>query len=180
MIDLAKFLLTDSIIVDSKEYKIKTLFKYWLNFEDMVKENHTLNDFDFFYSDLENIPDREKGFNELVKFYNPKTPLPRSAGQENSIQVLSFKQDADLIYSAFFEQYGINLVSSNLHWHEFLALLRGLHGTKLNEVMGFRSYEENTTDYKTAMKELKEAWRLEPELTIEEKRDLEKFNETFS
>ena len=115
----------------------------------------------------------------MIKFFNPRQPLPRATRGE-SAQVVDFDQDSDLIFAAFLECYGINLLKADMHWHEFLALFRGLHGTKLNEVMGYRGFDENDkTGYTECMKELRNAWALEAELTEKEKDDLKEFNEAF-
>lgn len=40
----------------------------------------------------------------------------------------SFTKDANLIFSAFLQMYGINLARAPLHWWEFVALMNGLGG----------------------------------------------------
>ena len=69
-----------------------------------------------------------------------------------------------------------------MHWHKFLALLAGLHGTKLNDVMGWRCWKGDTkTDYGKAMQNLRNAWAL-PEASEEREqvqKDLDSFNSLF-
>ena len=66
-----------------------------------------------------------------------------------------------------------------IHWYIFLAILSGLHNTKLNEVMNWRCWTGDTkTEYGKQMQKLRNAWELEKkdEKTLE---DLEKFNALF-
>lgn len=183
MIDLSKRIMQDSITVHGREYRIKTDFRLWLSFGRLLKEKPALTDFDYLYEFDGITPvapsDRQGGIQEMIKFFNPRQPLPRATRGE-SAQVVDFNQDSDLIFAAFMECYGINLLKADMHWHEFLALFRGLHETKLNEVMGYRGFDENDkTGYTECMKELRNAWALEAELTEKEKDDLKEFNEAF-
>ena len=59
---------------------------------------------------------------------------------------------------------------------EFLALLQGLKGTKLDEVMGYRCYEKQTNSKIDPYEELREAWALDQVLTPEEEEELAEFN----
>ena len=82
--------------------------------------------------------------------------------------MIDYDTDADLIYAAFMEVYGIDLTEERLHWHKFRALMDGLHGTKLNEVIGYRLYDgSDAGDWKKRMAEFHEMWELPEELTDE-------------
>lgn len=68
--------------------------------------------------------------------------LDRYFPQSKGHKVLDFDKDADLIYSAFYQAYGINLHGSDLTAGEFLMLLRGLPSDcRLSEVVGIRTME---------------------------------------
>lgn len=57
-------------------------------------------------------------------------------------KVMSFVQDADLIYAAFWQTYGIDLDAERgrLDWSRFLALLSGLpDDTRFMQVIGIRA-----------------------------------------
>ena len=78
------------------------------------------------------------------------------------------------------QNYKIDLMETGLHWHKFLALLKGLSGTMLNEIMGYRAYtgakqEKPEQQYR----KLKYAWTPRPEETEEEKEAEEEFNQYF-
>ena len=56
--------------------------------------------------------------------------------------VYSFEHDAQYIYAAFMEQYGIDLTEEDMHWWKFRALFRSLNeSTKFVKIMGYRSIE---------------------------------------
>lgn len=179
MLDLSKKILPRGIEVNGRIYPVRTDFQYYIIFSRMVKENRRLEDYDFLYT--ESVPaDREKGFRELVKFAFPKRELPKDTGEEPDGTILDYDADADFIYSAFFHYYKIDLLDEklSLHWHKFTALLNGLKETKLNDIMGFRSYKPRQSDgkeYKAQMLKLKEMWRIEEPLSEEEEAELEKF-----
>lgn len=184
MVDLKKP-LPDSIFVSGSFYDIQTDFRFWLMFQERLrnKEIKTSEDLKFLFIDSGNIPeDTTEMFSQILAFYQPPRKLPRDTGKRgNGKRVIDFKEDEDLIFSAFFEVYGIDLTEARLHWFKFLALLNGLHNTKLNEVMGYRGYDENDkSEYKDSMIDLRNAWELEEEqFTEKDKKDLERFNEIF-
>ena len=54
-------------------------------------------------------------------------------------RVTSFEQDADLIRSAFRQEYGINLWTDKLHWIEFMELFHCLpEGNRFSDTVGIR------------------------------------------
>ena len=114
MIDLKKARLPDTIEVDGKLYPIHTSFKYWLCFLELIADNHTPPaDFDFMYIQ-EKPQSRINGLVALVQFCNPPQKLPRTQNDSSSTEkAVDYTIDADYIYSAFLEQYGIDLVESN-------------------------------------------------------------------
>ena len=126
------------------------------------------------------MPGRCK-FAELFSFSRPENVLPRSTSSGSNNIILDYEIDADLIYSAFMEQYGIDLIDiEELHWHKFLALLNGLSGsTKLREVMGYRSYKKDNRKNVDIYEELRGAWEIYPSVSEEEQAELEEFNAAF-
>lgn len=189
MIDLSKVKLPDCIEAAGSFFTIKTDFRLWLNFSRIVnKKGAVVDDVDFIYTDT--IPpaeNKKEAFEKLLEFFQPKTPLPRPIGESSGGKVLDYEIDADLIYAAFYEQYGIDLLETDkhghavqIHWHRFLALLSGLHNTKLNEVMSWRSWTGDTkTEYGKQMQKLRNAWELPEEKDEKVQEDLEKFNKLF-
>ena len=66
-----------------------------------------------------------------------------------------------------------------MHWHKFLALLRGLNRTKLDEVMGYRTYRRSKKSQDEIYEDLRSAWEIPEEVTEEEKAELEEFSKKF-
>lgn len=181
MIDLFKNTLPDAITVDGNVYPIHTDFRYFILFYRLSKLKRPISEYVCMFN--ADIPeDMNKAIIELTKFANPPKELPRPIGDGNGEIIIDFDLDSDFIYSAFLEQYGIDLTlppeQFQLHWYKFMALLNGLHDTKLNEIMGFRGYEDKKTDYKTQMNNLKQAWRIEY-ITEEEQKIIDDFNSLF-
>lgn len=176
MIDLKKARLPEAVEVDGSLYPINTSFKYFLRFLELLADKETKpQDFDFIYK-LEKPQNRESGLLALIQFCNPPQALPRITGG-SSERATDYAIDADYIYAAFLEQYGIDLVESDMHWYKFQALFRGLYDTKLNEIIGYRLWENTSGKrdaYTRQMEKLKSAWEL-PQESDEEDEDLKAF-----
>lgn len=181
MIDLRKGVLPDCISVGGALYPVRTDFHYWINFSILARDERDASEYDFMYSDPERIPaDRAAGFSELMKFAFPRNRLPRPVdmGRGDDVIYYDWETDGDLVYAAFYQQYGIDLLESRMHWHKFLALFNGLRETKMNDVMGFRGWmrpKGKFTDYDREQEKLREAWRIEPHYTKSEIEKIEKF-----
>lgn len=181
MIDLTKKKLPDSIIIENSIYRIKTDFRLWIRFKEILNKNEgSILDFDFLYVD--EIPqDRLSGFKELIKFYYPEELLPNKEYIDtgNGVKFYDWKIDGSMIFAAFYQCYNIDLTEKDLHFHKFLALFNSLQNTRLNEIMSFRAYRDDKTSYESRMKRLRDQWEL-PEEEDETADDiLEKFNSQF-
>ena len=99
-----------------------------------------------------------------------------SAGKgKKQEQIYSFTHDADYIYAAFMEQYGIDLNAVELHWWKFSAMFSGLkENCLISKVMGYRAADTAGMDkeQKKFYKKMKEIYKL-PENVSEEERALE-------
>jgi hypothetical protein len=177
MIDLTKKSLPNTVRVNGRDFSIYTDYRVWMRFENDVKHMNGLIDIAYLFKNDMPI---ECDVRELFTFSRPESELPRQTGK-SSVNVLDYEIDSDYIYAAFLEQYGIDLVDvEQLHWHKFLALLRGLNGTKLNEIMGYRCYEKDDKPYEEKMNECRFAWEIEPPMTDEEKERLDEFSDLFT
>ena len=177
MINLEKIMLPETVEVDGSVYYVQTSFKFWLSFLRTAADKKNKNkDYSFMYKVQGHKPtDQQHSFVALAQFCNPPQILPRI--EKGSDTVLDYTLDADYIYSAFLEQYGIDLLTSDMHWYKFQALLRGLHDTKLNEIIGFRSYENKSgkqDEYTRHMEKMRDMWEL-PQESDEEDEDLKAF-----
>ena len=75
---------------------------------------------------------------ELLKACMEVLFKPSKGGEKT----FDFVQDAELIYAAFYQAYGIDLIEQQgkLHWWKFLALLNGLPSdTRFSEIVSIRT-----------------------------------------
>ena len=186
--DLTKAALPSSVEAGGRHYPVKTWFKYWLCFLSECRRKDGERDFGFLFEG--EIPEnREEALAALAAFARPPNPLPRATGRqrETPAPVLDYDIDSDMLYAAFMQCYGIDLIDGTdregrkIHWHKFLALCSNLRGTKLNEVMEARLYDENDkSTYDESRREMRDAWSLEGLSETESDREAEdRFNESF-
>lgn len=172
--------LPDTIIDSGREFKVYTDFRVWLKFEISLTK---MSRYDLLPVDYLFLDERPKycNINSLLEFSRPKHELPRQVFGSSDTIVIDYELDADLIYSAFLGQYGIDLVDIEyLHWHKFLALLSGLNeSTRLREVMGYRCYEPSNEKEEIWRAKLKRAWEIE-RISVEEKEELDEFSNLFT
>lgn len=163
MIELKKAVLPEAVNVSGVLYRIHTSFKYWLRFLELVEQGgQSPYSFDFLYIDKKPV-NRIEGYAALLAFCTDPAPLPRVIAGEAGGKVVDYQIDAEYIYAAFYEQYGIDLIEANMHWHKFQALFKGLHDTKLNEIIGYRLFThtgKDKSEYDRDMEKLKRAWAL--------------------
>ena len=178
MLDLTTKALPNTITVNGRAYSIYTDFRIWLRFFQDWGKAARGEHVDVAYL-FKNDHPVHVSLTDFLPFYQPESPLPRQIGAEDSGKTIDFTLDADLIYAAFLQQYGIDLTEVDLHWHKFLALLRGLNGTRLDEVMGYRAYKRSKKSQDEIYEDLRSAWEIPEEVTKEEKTELEEFSKQF-
>lgn len=178
MMDLTKKALPNTVMVGGRAYSIYTDFRLWMRFEIAVSKLKRRETTDVSYLFKNEMPAR-CNLVDLFTFSRPQSVLPRQISH-NDVIVLDYELDADLIYSAFLGQYGIDLIDiEHLHWHKFLALMNGLNeSTKLREVMGYRCYEKSHDKEKDVYEELRRAWEIE-RISEEEQAEIDKFSSMF-
>lgn len=159
---LEKAKLPQAVEVNGSFFRIHTDFKFFLRLQKVLqKKGAKVDEVDFMYVDKK-PDDRQAGIKALIDFLQPPQVLPRRTSNDTGEKVIDFDVDAEYIYAAFFEQYGIDLIDTPLHWHKFLALLHGLHDTKLNSIIEIRLFAPDGTnnDYNKRRTKDKEAWAL--------------------
>lgn len=160
--------LPSSIEIDGTEYPIQTDFRLMIKFEQIIFEKKELSlaeIFSEFY--MGNIPeDTEKALDGLLWFFRcgkDVDELPKSS-KKSKKRIYSYDFDDGYIYAAFFDQYGIDLNSIQLHWWKFRDLLMSLKEDNVFEkIMGYRSIEisgKMSKEYKDFYREMKRTYAL--------------------
>lgn len=180
MLSLTNKSLPNTVCVGGRDFSIYTDFRVWMRFEIAVNKMKKDRNIEISYL-FKNEHPRYCNINDLFVFSRPKHELPRSIGCSSDVIVLDYELDADLIYSAFLGQYGIDLIDiEELHWHKFIALLGGINeSTRLREVMGYRSYKKDNRKDRDIYEELKAAWEIEPLMSDEDIAELDEFSKAF-
>lgn len=175
--DLTKKGLPNVVTINGIPYSIYTDFRVWMRFENEVGKLKKGQNMDVSYLFVNQKPNC-CNLNDLFVFSRPVSPLPRQR-KHSDVIALDYELDGDYIYSAFLGQYGIDLVEiRELHWHKFLALLKGLKKDEiLSQIMTCRCYEK-TDDKNDIYEELKYAWAIE-HISEEEQAEREKFSSIF-
>lgn len=118
----------ETVVLSGLEYPVHTDFRIFLEIEGLLQseeqEKGLLQALSLFYG---GVPvDVEAGMERLAWFFRCGKPAAKGRGQTTK-PAFSFAQDGELIYAAFLEQYGIDLIEvKHLHWWKFMALFEGL------------------------------------------------------
>lgn len=86
----------------------------------------------------------DEAVSRLIWFYRCGDDSPRRSGaaEDSSAEdpAFSYEYDADYIYSAFLQAYGIDLAQTSLHWWQFRALFRSLpEEVQFIKIIGYRT-----------------------------------------
>ena len=160
--------------------KIRTDFRESIKFELLMQENN-IKDFDklsivinlFYYE----IPqDIDNAINDILWFYRCGKEFKTSLNKEKKEykQIYSYEFDAEYIYSAFMQEYKIDLNSIKyLHWWKFKSLMDNLSdNTQFVKIMGYRTINLNNIkdkEEKARYKKLKKLYALPDMRTKEQK-----------
>lgn len=140
-------------MVDGREVPVITDFRAWLTFQRKLAETRLC------WPGIFPGPAPEGDWREpAIEFLECRNRVPRPRPRkERTFDVL---EDSDYLVASFQAAYGIDLTSCSMHWHRFLALLRGLPGTtKMAEIMGYRSMGRERKP-EQARREARETWAL--------------------
>ena len=175
--------------------KIRTDFRETIKFE-LLMQDKTINENDkikmvlnLYYYNPHEIEDKKKAIEDILRFYKGgKQDKKRNVDDEKDDnskqkQIYSYEFDAEYIYSAFMEQYKIDLNSIKyLHWWKFKALFLSLNEEVLfSKIMGYRAMNINSIkdkEMKKFYKKMKKIYAL-PDMRTEEEKEND-FAEAFS
>ena len=175
--------------------KIRTDFRESIKFELLMQDNSVkerdklMLALNLYYYDTNQINDIQVAVDDLLWFYKggkiKEENVDEKAKKDNNRekQIYSYEFDAEYIYSAFLEQYNIDLNSIKyLHWWKFKALFSSLNeNTQFAKIMGYRSMNTSKIkdkDMKKHYEKMKKIYAL-PDMRTEEQKEND-FAEAFS
>ena len=173
-------IILDKLPNEYEGLKIETNFRSFILFELLMQDknvdekNKIILALNLFYK--EPPQDIKKAIDGILWFYTRGKTENKEKSDEKSTRnnIYSFEYDADLIYSAFLSQYGIDLNEIEyLHWWKFKSLFEGLNEeNKICKYMQYRSIDLSKIkdkEEKKKYKKLKQLCALPDERTEEEK-----------
>jgi hypothetical protein len=183
--------LPNCIVIDGEEIPIYTDFKNWLEFNRVLNKRELMRDdiVEAFSWVLPEFPqvDADLVADELIKFMVQEEEEEKRDDEPLLMKdvveveepykppVFDYDFDSGYVYSAFLQQYGINLRHTDMHWFEFKALFNGLtDNVKLTKIIGYRAvggaeYGQMSKSERKHINEMKKIYALPDKRTQEEK-----------
>lgn len=140
--------LPTSVTIKGQDWPINSEFYVGILFELLMQDSKlsetekVMQALSLYYPQVP--PDIKEAADAMLWFYRCGAEAKKQGGGEGGGRVQKaycFQQDAELIYSAFFSQYQIDLSEvESLHWWKFRALFSGLSSdSEIKKVMGYRT-----------------------------------------
>lgn len=164
--------------------KLRTDFRESIKFELLMQDTKldeqtkVTQALKLYYYDVSKIQNLKEAVEDMLWFYScgrKQQKVDENKSEEkNNKQIYSYEFDDEYIYSAFMEQYKIDLNSIKyLHWWKFKALLNSLNeNTQFVKIMGYRSIDLSKIkdkDMKANYKKLKKQYALPDMRTTQQK-----------
>jgi len=185
-------ILPTKVKIEDMEYDINSDFRTSMIFELMMSDNE-LNDKQKIINAIELyypiIPrDINIAVEKILWFYkcgkDVKTSKSSSA-KGKSTQIYNFDSDDDYIYSAFLDQYNIDLQDINgLHWWKFKAMFKSLkEDNEIVKIMGYRSTDLNKIkdkEEKAHYKKMQDLYKIQTQTSKTETEKIKDIQEALS
>lgn len=172
--------LPTNISIDDIKFEINSNFRNSILFEELIlnedisKEEVQNKAIQLYYKQPIIQSYRPLALQGIIWFYScgrseeETTSRKEHYNNIKSSDIYSFKYDDEYIYSAFLDQYGIDLQDIDyLHWWKFKAMFKSLKSdNKIVEIMGYRSMDLNSIkdkEQKAFYKKMQDIYRL-PEI----------------
>lgn len=144
-------LLPKEVNIEGEDYKINSDFRTSILFEllmqdkSITEEDKIIQALELYYPILPK--DLNKAIEGILWFYRcGKDEVEnKNKGTGKSTNVYSYDYDDDYIYSAFLDQYGVDLQDVEyLHWWKFKAMFKALkEDNEIVKIMGYRAMDVN-------------------------------------
>ena len=174
----------NEVVKDRIRIDFDTNFRIGITFELMMQnpkysiQAKTYQALKLFYPEMNKIKDTKKAIDDIIWFYScgrseEETSQKNRKGKNK--QIYSYEFDNDLIYSAFKNQYNVDLEEIEyLHWWKFRAMFNGLKSdNRIVEIMGYRAMDLSKIkdkEMKKHYKQLQEEHKL-PDMRSEEEKE---------
>lgn len=183
-------LVPEKVSIEDIEYEINSNFRTSILFELLMQDN-TISEEDKIIQALElYYPKLPKDINRAIEgilwFYRcGKDEIEyktKNKGTGKSTNVYSYNYDDDYIYSAFLDQYGIDLQDVKyLHWWKFKAMFKALkEDNEIVKIMGYRAMDVNKIkdkEQKAYYKKMQELYKIPSNISKDEKEKLSEIEE---
>lgn len=174
----------NKIVEDRIKINFDTNFRIGVAFEIMMQnpkysmQAKTYQALKLFYPEMNKIKDTKKAIDDIIWFYScgkSEEKTSQKNKKSKNKQIYSYEFDNDLIYSAFKNQYNVDLEEIEyLHWWKFRAMFNGLKSdNRIVEIMGYRAMDLSKIkdkDMKKHYKQLQEEHKL-PDMRSEEEKE---------
>ena len=182
-------LLPTTVDIEGIEYEINSDFRTSILFELLMQdveiedEEKIIQALQLYYRQCPHNID--EAINKMLWFY--------SCGKENDLksnsktgssseQIYNFNYDDEYIYSAFLDQYRIDLNDIEyLHWWKFKAMFKALkEDNEIIKIMGYRSIDLSKVEdkkQKEFYKKMKKIYEIPIAISKDEKEKIDKINE---
>lgn len=144
--------LPNSVKIGGREYEINSCFRHSILFELLMldqtvgEEDKIIHALELYYPEIPH--DIGQAIEQMLRFYRggKEEASPFSEAGRNRVSkqpIYSYEHDADYIFSAFLDQYGIDLNEIDyLHWWKFKAMFKALkEDNEIVKIMGIRAMD---------------------------------------
>lgn len=158
------------------DFRISIMFELLMQDNEIDDNTKIIQAIKLYYPKTEQITDYAKALEDIMWFYSCGKEEKTSQKEENrkTEQIYSYEFDDQLIYSAFRDQYGIDLQKAKLNWWEFKAMFEGLKSdNKIVEIMGYRAVDLSKIkdkEERKRYKKLKQIYAL-PDMRTQEQKE---------
>lgn len=177
-----------SVDIEGEKYEINSDFRTSILFEllmqdsEISEEDKIIHALELYYSILPN--NLNEAVEKLLWFYRcGKDEVEgKGYGKGKSEQIYSYDYDDDYIYSAFLDQYGVDLQDMEyLHWWKFKAMFKALkEDNEIVKIMGYRAMDLSKIkdkEEKSYYKKMKELYKIPSNISKDEKEKLNQIEE---
>ena len=141
----------DELVKNKIKTDFNTDFRTAITFELLMQnpkysvQAKTYQTLKLFYPHLEEVTGLEEALDNIIWFYScdNKNKTSQNDKSRKEEQIYSYEFDNELIYSAFKNQYNIDLEEIEyLHWWKFKAMFNGWKSdNRIVEIMGYRAMD---------------------------------------